>query len=344
MDSVLIVDDEAGLRTLMTQWVQALGYSAQVAASAEQALQEMETKPAAVALCDIRMPGRDGLWLTEQLRQRYPDTAVIISTAAQQVDYAVSSLRAGVVDYLLKPFDAPQLRDALQRGLEWHRSALETRNWRLQMEAELRGGDDRVFSEALASAEATSTGALEAMLAMLNAHDPAAYEHARHVGHHAVSIALVLGLREPALTDIERGALMHDIGKLAIPDGILLKPAALDDQETRLMRRHPEIGYRLLKNVPMLAAAAQIVLGSHEAFDGRGYPQGLVGDAIPIGARIVAVTDAYDSMTHLRVYRHALTAAAATREILRCRGTQFDPAVVDAMLTLLASHGGPRQL
>ena len=255
----------------------------------------------------------------------------------------MSSFRAGVVDYLLKPFDAPRLRDALQRGLEWHRNALETRNWRLQMEAELRGGE-RQFSEALASAEATSTGALEAMLAMLNAHDPAAYEHARHVAHHAVSIALVLGLREPPLTDIERGALLHDIGKIAIPEAILLKPAALDDQETRLMRRHPEIGYRLLKNVPMFAAAAQIVLGSHEAFDGRGYPQGLSGDAIPIGARIVAVTDAYDSMTHLRVYRHALTAADATCEIVRCRGTQFDPAVVDGMLTLLASHGGPRQL
>ena len=199
MDAVLIVDDEPGVCSLMTRWVQALGYSAQVATSAEQALQEMETNPAAVALCDIRMPGRDGLWLTAQLRQRYPDTAVIISTGAQQLDYAVSSLRAGVVDYLLKPFDAMRLRDALQRGLEWHRTAFETRNWRFQMEVELRGGERR-FSKASASVEATSTGALEAMLALLNAHDPAAYEHARQVAHHAVHIALVLGLQEPALT------------------------------------------------------------------------------------------------------------------------------------------------
>lgn len=187
--------------------------------------------------------------------------------------------------------------------------------------------------------EVMSAGALDAVLAMLSAHDPDAYEHARRVARHSVSIALVLGFKEPSLSDIERGALLHDMGKIAIPEAILLKPTALDDRETRLMRRHPEIGYRLLKNVPAFAAAAQIVLGSHEAFDGRGYPQGLPGDAIPIGARIVAAADAYDSMTHIRPYRDALPAAEALREILRCRGTQFDPSVVDAVLTLLASSG-----
>ncbi|MBI2829309.1 MAG: HD domain-containing protein [Acidobacteria bacterium] len=238
--------------------------------------------------------------------------------------------------------DPARLRVALQRGVEWHCSALEARGWRQTVGAGLRDGE-RQFTGALASAEVRTAGALDAMLAVLSTHHPDAYEHARRVARHSVSIARVLGFKEPSLSDIERGALLHDIGKIAIPEGILLKPAALDDQETRLMRRHPEIGYRLIKHVPMFAAAAEIVLGSHEAFDGRGYPRGLVGDAIPIGARIVAVTDAYDSMTHLRVYRHALTAADATREILHRRGTQFDPFVVDAMLTLLASHGGPRQ-
>jgi putative nucleotidyltransferase with HDIG domain len=335
VDSVLLVDDESGIRGLMTRWVEAIGYPTRQAGDAEQALDQMDDEPSAVAVCDIRLPGRDGLWLADRLRQQYPDTAVIMATGVHDVDAAVTSLRSGVVDYLVKPFGRDRLREALNRAIEFHRTSVDARQWRQSLESEL-GARRKQLADALAEVEITSEAALNGMLAMLTVRDRAAFDHARRVAALAARVASALGLDGAAVEEIERGALLHDIGKIAIPEAVLWKPAPLTDEERDIMRRQPQLGHDVLRNMPFLAQAAEIVLAAQERFDGSGYPHGLRGEQIPVGARIVAAVDAYDAMTHPRAYRDPIAPSEAIFELQRCRGSQFDPEVVDAMLGTLA--------
>jgi len=334
---VLIVEDENGVRDLMARWLQASGYAVTAAASAEEALEKMDNVAPAVALCDIRMPGRDGLWLADQLRRRYPETAVIMATGVQDVGSAVTSLRHGVIDYLMKPFGRDRLREAVQRGLEWHRAALDARRWRETLQAEAHGRRVQL-GEALAALRIDSPEALDGMLAMLTIRDRSAYAHAYRVSGLSARIARGMGLDDDAVPTIERGALLHDVGKLAMPDAVLRKPAPLTNDEQQIIRTHPQLGYDLLKDLPYLREAAEIVYCTHECYGGSGYPRGLRGDDIPLGSRIVAVADTYDTMTHPRVFRDAVSSSEAVMEVSRCAGTQFDPRVVDAFCRILAVH------
>jgi putative nucleotidyltransferase with HDIG domain len=335
--SVLVVDDENGVRDLISRWLLSGGYCVTSAESADAALGMMETAPAAVALCDIRMPGHDGLWLADRIRHLFPETAVIMATGVQDVGAAVDSLRQGVVDYLTKPFGRDRLREAVVRGLEWHRAARDSRRWRLSLEREMEGRHSRLAG-AIAALEIDSDGALDAMLSMLTMSDRDAYAHAYRVAALSVSVARLLGLGREDVRTIERGALLHDLGKLAMPEALLRKPAPLTIEEQALIRQHPRLGSELVQQVPYLAEASCIVRDAHERLDGLGYPRGLRAEEIWIGARIVTVADAYDTMTRPRVFRDAITPGDALLELERCSGTQFDRRIVDALKRVLSVH------
>jgi response regulator RpfG family c-di-GMP phosphodiesterase len=327
--SVLVVDDENGVRDLLARWLEARGYSVTTAANAEEALGRLEAAPPAVALCDIRMPGRDGLWLAERIRQSYPETAVIMATGVQDVGPAVQTLRQGVIDYLTKPFGRDRLQEAVTRGLEWHQSAWDVRRWRESLEQEMAVRRSRL-NDAVTALAVESDDTLDAMMSMLTLADREAYAHGYRVAALAVSVARTLGLPDEALATIERGALLHDVGKLAVPEAILRKPAPLTMEELLLVRCHPSIGSDLIAQVPYLHSAVPIVRDAHERMDGLGYPRGVHAAEVSIGARIVCVADAYDTMTRPRVFRDAIGPADALLELQRCSGTQFDPLVVDA--------------
>jgi putative nucleotidyltransferase with HDIG domain len=327
--TVLVVDDEAGVRDLMRRWLADGGYEVASAADADQALGLMERVPTAVALCDIRMPGHDGLWLADRIRRGYPDTAVIMATGVQDVAHAVESLRCGVVDYLTKPFGRDRLREAVGRGVEWHRTACDRRRWRESLAQELRAEHARL-GEAISALPIESDEAVDALLSMLTINQRAAYEHAYRVAAMAVSMARAMGLDAAEITIVERGALLHDLGKLALPEALLRKPAPLTRDEQDLVRLHPSLGSDLVERVPYLAPAAAVVRDAHERLDGRGFPRGSRDDEVWLGARIVAVADAFDTMTRPRVFRDALGEVQALEEIERCSGTQFDPRVVEA--------------
>ena len=327
--SVLIVDDENGVRTLMARWLEAGGFQVTTAASAEEALGRLHESPPAVALCDIRMPGHDGVWLAERIRQEYPETAVIMATGVQDVGPAVQTLRQGVIDYLTKPFGRDRLREAVTRGLEWHEMAWDARQWRESLEQEMSVRRSRL-SDAIAGVRLDSDDMVDSMFAMLTLTDREMYEHGYRVAALAVSVARLLGLPEEALTTIEHGALLHDLGKLAVPEAVLRKPAPLTVEETLLVRRHPAIAGDLVASVPYLHACVPIVREAHERMDGLGYPQGIHAAEVSIGARIVSVADAYDTMTRPRVFRDAISPPEALLELERCAGTQFDPLVVEA--------------
>jgi cyclic di-GMP phosphodiesterase len=333
--TVLVVDDENNVRDIMSRWLRSGGLSVITAADAEEALRRVESSTPAVALCDIRLPGHDGLWLAAEIRKRYPETAVIMATGVQDVAPAVQTLRQGVVDYLTKPFGRERLQDAVTRGLEWHRSACDTRRWRESLEQQMEARRTRL-SDAIAAIRVDSAESLDAMLSMLTRSVPEAYGHAYRVAALAVSVARTLGLPGEALGAIERGALLHDIGKLAVPDAILCKPAPLTIEELMLVRRHPAVGSALAEHVPYLASAVRIVRHAHERMDGLGYPDGIHASEACIGARIVNVADAYDTMTRTRVFRDALSPREAVLELERCAGTQFDPLVVEAFRRVIA--------
>jgi response regulator RpfG family c-di-GMP phosphodiesterase len=333
--SVLVVDDEPGVRELLSRWLVQGGYEVSSACDAVEAISLMDRSPSAVALCDIRMPGHDGLWLADRIRRGYPDTAVIMATGIQDVGPAVESLRCGVVDYLTKPLDRFRVREAVCRGMQYHRSACESRRWRDALEADLRARQRRL-AEAIAALPIESDEGVDALLSMLTINQRPAYEHAYRVAALAVSVARAVGLSEPEVTVVEQGALLHDLGKLALPDALLGKPAPLTSDERALVQLHPALGSDLIGRIPYLAAAAAVVRDAHERPDGLGFPLGSRGDDVWIGARIVAVADAYDTMTRPRVFRDAISEAEAVDEIERGSGTQFDPRAVEAFRTVLA--------
>jgi response regulator RpfG family c-di-GMP phosphodiesterase len=330
---VLIVDDEAPIRRLLQNWVISEGGKVFHAATAEEgiALIDVEGAPA-VALCDLRLPGKDGLWLAEQLREKCPETAVVMTTGVHEFDAAVTSLHAGVVDYLVKPFTRERLSEGLKRAFFAHQSrrALGA----MQRELEQRRAQ---ISESLAELEVNATSSLEAMLAMLRVRDQQSCDHSHRVSTLAVNVAMTLEIGEPRLSDIERAALLHNLGRLAMPDALLVRPMeALTDAERAQIRSYPLHGYAMLKNVPFLVGANQLALAAHERFDGSGFPHGLKGEDIPLGARIIGVADAYDELVS-GIGRRVVSPAVALEILCSARASEFDPLVLGALKMLQPS-------
>jgi response regulator RpfG family c-di-GMP phosphodiesterase len=326
---VLIVDDEAPIRRLLQAWVEGEGVSASQASNAEDALAVIQSDGApGVMLCDIRMPGKDGLWLAGQLRASHPETAVVMTTGVHEFDAAIHSLQAGVVDYLVKPFTRDRMVEALNRAIFAHK----TRHALAVMDQELVQRRAQI-ADALAEIELNASTSLEAMLSMLGARDPGTLDHAHRVARLAVNLAMALQIGEPRLSDIERAALLHNLGRLALPDALLARPEdTLDAAERERFRAHPVHGHTMLKNVPFLAAAAEIVVAAHERYDGSGFPHGLRGDAIPVGARVIAVASAYEQLAPAPA--DALACARALDTLLTSRSHEFDPMVLGALKML----------
>ena len=332
--SVLVVDDETGVRELMARWLASGGYDVRTASNADEALQRVRDRAPAVALCDIRMPGHDGLWLAHQIRHDSPETAVIMATGVQDVGSAVTSLRQGVIDYLTKPFGRDRLRESVVRGIEWHKAACDSRRWREALEGEVESRRQRL-QDALAALPIDSDAALDGLLSVLTLSDRDAYAHAYRVAAHSASVGCALQLGEDDMAALERAALLHDVGKLAMPEALLRKPAPLSIEEQDLIRQHPQIAADLIAAVPYLQSAAELVRDAHERIDGLGYPNGTHAADVALGARIISVADAYDTMTRPRVFRDAITPAEALLELERCSGTQFDGTVVATFIRVV---------
>ncbi len=326
--SILVVDDEAGIRELVARWLIGGGYDVRTASNAAEGLDRVHDRAPAVALCDIRMPGRDGLWLAQHIRRESPETAVILATGVQDVGSAITSLRQGVIDYLTKPFGRDRLCESVERGLEWHRAAADSRRWRESLDAEVDERRGRL-SETLEALTIDSDAALDGLLSVLTFSDRDAYAHAYRVAALAASVGCALGLAGEDMAALERGALLHDVGKLAMPEAVLRKPAPLTAEEQLIIRQHPQIAADLIGQVPYLSSAAELVRDAYERIDGLGYPNGTHAADVALGARIIAVADAYDAMTRPRVFRDAISPREAVLELDRCAGTQFDAAVVD---------------
>jgi response regulator RpfG family c-di-GMP phosphodiesterase len=280
---------------------------------------------------DLKMPVMDGIALLSAIRKRDEDAAVIVLTGAPEMQTAINSLKLGAYDFIMKPVNVDELVVASERALERRQLLIERRQYQQLLERRVDEAT-RSLQEAYQQLKDTYRATLETLGAALDSRDVGTEAHSRRVHGYALATAREYGLLDKEMADLAHGVLLHDIGKIGIPDAILLKPGPLTADEWTVMRRHPEIGKRLIENIPFLRGAVPIVYCHHERWDGSGYPRGLKGDAIPLGARIFAVVDAFDAMTFDRPYSKAIPFDAARSEIKRCSGTQFDPSVVDAFL------------
>lgn len=330
---ILIVDDDDSVRDVISVLLREEGYNCVVANSAEMALDVAGMEETPLVISDMKMPGKDGVWLLENLRERYPDTAVIMLTGYGDTESAVDCLRRGAVDYLLKPPRLTDLIRAIERALTKRRIELARRSYQKKLERKVRERTNELHN-ALRNIAKTYEATLLALVAALDAREHETSDHSQRVVAYTTAIAERLGIKGQELEQIARGALLHDIGKIGVPDAVLLKPGKLTPDEWLEMRKHPDIGFQMIQNIPFLDTPAQIVLSHQERWDGAGYPRNLQKHEIHIGARIFAVADTLDAMTSDRPYRKGTTFANAIAEIRRCSGSQFDPEVARAFLDI----------
>jgi putative nucleotidyltransferase with HDIG domain len=333
LDKILIVDDEAEIRSLLMRGLADTPCECVPASNAFDALQKIREDRFSVVMSDVCMPGMSGLELLRFIKDHDPDVSVIMITGALDLSTAVNSLQLGACDYLTKPFDLLVVRRAVDKALERRRLILENRCYQRELE---RLVHERTFelNGALRDVEKSYRSTLEALAAALDAREHETRAHSHRVREYASTLAQQLGLRGDELINIGRGALLHDVGKIGVPDSILLKPTKLTPEEWVQMKRHPQVGYEILRGISFLVSAAEIVLTHQERWDGNGYPQGLSCIDIPLGARIFGVVDTLDAMTSDRPYRKAQSFEAALEEVRRCSGTQFDSMVAEAFLSI----------
>lgn len=329
-ERILVVDDEEAIREIVTSMLTSAGFQCRQAGSGLQALAILESgEDFSLMLTDLMMAELDGIGLLERTKEKYPEMPVVMVTAVHDISVALAAIRNGAYDYLLKPFEREQLLATVHRAMENRRLKLENRAYQSNLES-LVTARTQQLRQAMADLERSYDITLEALGDALDLRDAETEGHSKRVTAYTIAIARAMNLAPDRIRVIARGAFLHDIGKMAIPDAILRKPGALTEEEKIIMREHCYLGYQMLKKIPFLAEASEIVHTHQEYYDGSGYPRGLKGEEIPLGSRLFAVADTLDAITSDRPYRRAQSYQAAREEILRWSGRQFDPVVVQA--------------
>jgi putative two-component system response regulator len=319
---VLSVDDEQSILRLISRLLEMKGYEVTTSNDPEAVVANFREGAWDVVITDVNMPGMTGLELLHALRARQPDLPIVVVTGEGTVETAIQALREGATGMLIKPFASAELLAEVGRAVETARMRFEALQYRL-------------LTPVLDSIAVTLSSAIEAR----NLETAA---HCRHLGQLSERIAGILSLPETEQTRIRIAGYLHDVGKIGISDAVLLKPGRLDEAEMAEMQRHSEIGAAILDVHEAMSGIARIVRHHHERWDGTGYPAGLKREEIPLGARIIAVADAFHAMTNTRVYRPALSAEVAWAELRTRAGTQFDPEIVEVFAQVVDEAGNVR--
>ena len=325
---VLIADDDKEVRAVLQDFLS--DYLDCVAVDcAEGALSLMQEEQFPVVLSDVQMNGMTGLELVPQVLGRAPDTQVILVSGSQDVDNVIEALRVGAFDYITKPFDLRELDATVRRAVEHYELRVAKRRYENHLK-ELVEQRTAALDRALSSLEDAYRVTLKALVAALEARDLETHGHSERVVSFSLRLSLELELNDQERQALEFGSLLHDIGKIGVPDAILRKPGKLTEGEWVMMRQHPTLGEQILRGINFLEGAVRVVAQHHEQWNGRGYPRCLRGEAIDLNARIFAVADAFDAMTSDRVYRRARSYEQAVKELDKFSDIQFDPQVVRA--------------
>jgi len=330
---VLAVDDEHAACKLLSLILSPPAFHCTTAHSGEEALTALKSAQFDAVISDLEMPGMGGLELLTQVRRNYPRMAFLVTTGVDDLDVGVQAMRCGADDYLVKPLREGAVAASLERALHKRRLEQQVENYRLHLE-EMVAERTGQLRAALQQIEGSYEATLQALGAAIDLRDNETAGHSQRVCRYSLEIARAMGWSDKQLGTLARGAYLHDIGKLGIPDGILLKPGPLTAEERKLMQQHVQIGFDLVKDIPFLFDAAEIVLTHHERYDGLGYPRGLKGEAILLSARIFAVADTLDAITSDRPYRRASSFEGARATIGQLSGSQFDPTAASVFLSI----------
>ena len=325
---ILIVDDEIEITEILADLLSE-DYECLKAGSAEDALARLHEGEFHLVISDITMPGMSGLDMIPHIKEFSPQTVVVMISGMQTVESAIGALRLGAFDYLMKPFDLRQVEAVVKRALEHHDLVTAKQRYENHLE-ELVEQRTAELDRALNSLEGAYRSTLKALTAALETRDSETHGHSERVVTYSLRLGREYGLNSAEMKALEFGSLLHDIGKIGVPDSILRKPAKLTEEEWVRMREHPLHGQQILRGIEFLQGASRVVAQHHEKWDGTGYPLGLRADEIDICARIFAVADAFDAITSDRVYRRGKPYEAAAQELDDWAGRQFDPKVVEA--------------
>jgi len=322
-ERVLVVDDDASVRGLLAQVLGDAGCVVECAADGAGALGALRRSEFALAMVDLRLPGMSGLELVSAIADNWPDTAVVIATGVDSVSTAVRCLRSGVYDYLTKPFDIEDVAGRVQRALHRRRAILENHRQQQQLRASVR--------RETRTARRVFLGAIDSLSSALEAKDDSTRGHSERVSRIANEIARAIDTRPEDLRRIRLAGRLHDIGKIGVCESVLLKPGRLTEEERRQVQVHPVVGERILGPILLDAQTVRIVRHHHEHYGGGGYPDDLVGSGIPLGARVLAVADAFDALTSDRPYRGRLSREGALAVLREGAGQQWQPTLVEAL-------------
>jgi putative two-component system response regulator len=326
---ILIVDDEPAIRSALQRLVKADGHVTAVAADAEEARMHLARDAYELVLCDVNMPGEGGLGLARDVLSDGGSIAVVMISGADDPRLAETALELGAYGYVVKPFREGEIVIAIANALRRRRLEIENRAH--------RDGLEQLVAERTAELQRSREDTIRRLARAAEFRDTETGRHIERVSEYSFLLATSLGLTPERAELLRLASPLHDIGKIAIPDGILLKPGRLSTDERRAMESHTTLGHALLSGSgePLLDFAAELAWTHHEQFDGSGYPRGLAGENIPQAGRIVAVADVFDALTSTRVYRQALPVEDVIASIRGGRGAHFDPVVVDALCSAI---------
>jgi len=335
--NLLIAEDEEHLGLVLQKELSRLGNHVVLVHDGQAALEAAGETDFDVALIDIMMPKMTGIDLCHFLHESYPDTVIIVESAMTEIHYAIEALRHGAFDYITKPYTLAEVQAAVERALHHRLLLTSSKQYDRRLEELVSARTDEVheasstLSAALKSLALTKQSTLSALAVALETRDVDSPGHSERVVAYCKRLGIMLELGSVDMAALEQAALIHDIGKIAVPDSILMKKGPLNEQELVHMRRHVDFSLRIMRGMDLVDGTREIVAQHHERLDGGGYPKALSADKILIGARILAVADAFDAMTSERRYDSTRTFESAIDELRRCSGTQFDPRVVDAL-------------
>lgn len=307
---ILVVDDDPMIVDVLTRFLSREGYTVIIARNGVEALEQVRRHQPDLILLDVTMPEMDGFTACRRLKddERTALIPITMLTGLDDREHRMRGIEAGADDFLTKPFEQSILRARIRSQLRLKR-----------LTDQLEHTENVIFMLAQA----------------VEAKDTYTEGHLRRLRSYGEQLASAYGLEYDDVRAVRYGGILHDIGKIGVSESILLKPGPLNDDEVVQLRRHPEIGARIVSQMRFAREVGPIILGHHERWDGKGYPRGLCGEEIPIGARIITIVDAYDAMTTNRPYRDALNSDQVVQRLHGGRGTQFDPSVLDVFLDLL---------
>jgi putative two-component system response regulator len=314
---VLVVDDMEAMRLALVKCLHMSGYEVIAASSGGEALDLLRTQHFDLLLTDQTMPGLSGLELTDAVSRMHPDMPIVVLTGHTDVELAKDSLQRGASDFVTKPVNIRELPILIERNLT--RRRLEV--------ARLRERGAQVLFEAI-----------KALASAVDAKDPYTARHSRRVTRLSLLLADAIQLSSEERYVLELSAWMHDVGKIGVPDSILTKPAPLTQKEFAVMKEHPAKGAEIVGEIEEFGQVADVIRHHHERVDGRGYPDGLRGAAIPLASRIILIADSFEAMVADRSYRRSLGREAAIRELQAHSGTQFDQSLTQAFIGALDTH------